>query len=482
MVARTYAEGSASLPRARYLGLGFLRAWILACYADTTTRASGVGFVLNTDSEFAVSILVGVAALIACGLYCYRRPDAGLRPLLVPMLAACVLGLVLWSAPHGGPVSLVGAVLLGVSASVLFLLWADVLSRLDSGQVEVVVPGASLVMLACTVAVTAAPAVVADLLIVAFPLVSFMMLDLSYRDVERHAAAVADVPSVPVPPVRDFVPMFLKTALALFVLVMACYWARTAAAPDSGERALLDIMNVCGSFAGIALSLVFILFSNRIDLSSFSRWALPLCVVAVALLYWQSTVAAVIGRALAEAVVTAVRIATYLYFIRLVQRYVGLGMLGAAVAFSATQLGAFTGSHLAQVLAPGIAEGRLDMADPVLALICASVVAVMPLLGVRDGVQAPAAHDQRGGSPEEPGLEAHCRDFAARFGLTDREVDVLELLTAGRSQPYIREVLTLSKSTVSTHVMHIYRKCGVHSKQELLDLLETGTAGSDASR
>ena len=45
------------------------------------------------------------------------------------------------------------------------------------------------------------------------------------------------------------------------------------------------------------------------------------------------------------------------------------------------------------------------------------------------------------------------------------------LLAAGRSQPYIRENLVLSKSTVSTHVASIYRKCRVHSKQELIDLV-----------
>ena len=46
------------------------------------------------------------------------------------------------------------------------------------------------------------------------------------------------------------------------------------------------------------------------------------------------------------------------------------------------------------------------------------------------------------------------------------------MLAQGRSQPYIRDVLYLSKNTVSTHTRHIYKKLDVHSKQELLDLLE----------
>lgn len=63
------------------------------------------------------------------------------------------------------------------------------------------------------------------------------------------------------------------------------------------------------------------------------------------------------------------------------------------------------------------------------------------------------------------------RAISEQHGLTARELDVLLLLAAGRSQPYICDYLVLSKSTVSTHVSHIYQKLSVHSRQELLDLV-----------
>ena len=37
---------------------------------------------------------------------------------------------------------------------------------------------------------------------------------------------------------------------------------------------------------------------------------------------------------------------------------------------------------------------------------------------------------------------------------------------------YIQETLVLSKSTVSTHRQHIYQKLGIHSQQELIDLIQ----------
>ena len=43
---------------------------------------------------------------------------------------------------------------------------------------------------------------------------------------------------------------------------------------------------------------------------------------------------------------------------------------------------------------------------------------------------------------------------------------------ARRNGPFIQEKLVLSRNTVKTHVANIYGKLGVHSQQELIDLVE----------
>lgn len=53
-----------------------------------------------------------------------------------------------------------------------------------------------------------------------------------------------------------------------------------------------------------------------------------------------------------------------------------------------------------------------------------------------------------------------------------REEEVLAMLGKGRSAPFIADSLFISKGTVKTHTRHIYDKMGVHSKQELLDIIE----------
>ncbi len=62
--------------------------------------------------------------------------------------------------------------------------------------------------------------------------------------------------------------------------------------------------------------------------------------------------------------------------------------------------------------------------------------------------------------------------IAQRYNLTQREFDVFLLLSKGRSNKLIEERLFISSHTVDSHVTHIYRKCGVHSRQEIMDLIE----------
>lgn len=62
--------------------------------------------------------------------------------------------------------------------------------------------------------------------------------------------------------------------------------------------------------------------------------------------------------------------------------------------------------------------------------------------------------------------------FGKQQGLTNREIDVLVKLREGRSIPYIADGLYVAENTVKYHCKNIYKKLGVHSRQELLDLLD----------
>ena len=52
-------------------------------------------------------------------------------------------------------------------------------------------------------------------------------------------------------------------------------------------------------------------------------------------------------------------------------------------------------------------------------------------------------------------------------GLTERELEILTLLIAGRSERQIASTLFIAPSTVHTHTLHIYEKCAVSSRAGL---------------
>ena len=68
-------------------------------------------------------------------------------------------------------------------------------------------------------------------------------------------------------------------------------------------------------------------------------------------------------------------------------------------------------------------------------------------------------------------LAARCEAAAGRFGLTAREADVMALLAHGHSAARIQEELGISYNTVKYHVRNVYAKMGVHSQQDLINLL-----------
>ena len=69
-----------------------------------------------------------------------------------------------------------------------------------------------------------------------------------------------------------------------------------------------------------------------------------------------------------------------------------------------------------------------------------------------------------------------------RPALTDRERDVLKLVTSGMSYAQISRDLFITRSTVGFHLSNIYAKTGVSSRHELSELVRRGSAGPSSSR
>lgn len=70
-------------------------------------------------------------------------------------------------------------------------------------------------------------------------------------------------------------------------------------------------------------------------------------------------------------------------------------------------------------------------------------------------------------------LEQRCERLAAFYKLSARETEVFELLAQGHTRAAIAKKLFVSENTVREHVKNIYKKLSIHSRQQLIDLVDT---------
>lgn len=68
-------------------------------------------------------------------------------------------------------------------------------------------------------------------------------------------------------------------------------------------------------------------------------------------------------------------------------------------------------------------------------------------------------------------IEMRCKSLAQAYGLSERELEIMQYLCQGRSKPYIAETLYLSENTVKSYTKNLYKKLGIHSKQDLISLV-----------
>lgn len=147
-----------------------------------------------------------------------------------------------------------------------------------------------------------------------------------------------------------------------------------------------------------------------------------------------------------------------------------VGRLVAASMLS-IQLGQFAGS-LASSVAFGMFSDPLSKSLFSSSAIFAMLLVALFVFGNRSattgwGYSKPG--DERYSVGDAEAIALH---LAQSRGLSPREAEVFALLARGRTRPYIGKELSIGDETVKSHVKNIYRKMGLHSQQEAIDLLE----------
>lgn len=115
----------------------------------------------------------------------------------------------------------------------------------------------------------------------------------------------------------------------------------------------------------------------------------------------------------------------------------------------------------------------------VLALAAGATIAVstflimssLALKGLNEGVRDEVAEGAEG-EADETDDELRFDEIAARFDLTKRERETAYLFFKGYSAKRIAELHYVSLNTTQSHLRSVYKKMDVHSRQDLIDLVD----------
>ena len=116
----------------------------------------------------------------------------------------------------------------------------------------------------------------------------------------------------------------------------------------------------------------------------------------------------------------------------------------------------------------------LETAQAIMAVCLAALLCYQIVVDWKASTVPANAPEQ--GAPAGVDFAGVCARIGAEHGLTRREAEIFDYLARGYSQAYIASALTVSESTVRTHVKHIYRKLQVNSREEVLDIVNEAAA------
>lgn len=456
------------------LGLGLLWAWVYCAYRTPALFGATSGFSIGADSSWFMATLAVTVSLVVLGIVLRRRNLSSMRMASVAAGLLVALGSVACDVAVHLPVEfarvcrIAGGVAIGVGYAWLCIAWGGVLARCDIERVEAAVPAASVVMLVCPLVFPLLKGVAGTIGAALLPIVSAGLLLRASSARSQCLRTILDEGSSsnsnPEGRARFVVPVACS-----FVVLGTTYFA-TVCTPGlvsvspSDSRLPYDLAFLIGSLTGVCLALGVTYFSVRIDFRSIFRWVAPMVIVAVALSAYSGLFPTFLALLLIACVDTCAQAVAYVYFVKLGCRGDVSVTLGIGLGQGAVQLGTLLGNIAVSnlVTVNDVSGFRLTL--------CALVAVATVFVPCIDSPFE--RRDQRGPVPAPTdAVVKNVACIADRYGLSPREREVVELLAQGRSQPYIRDCLVLSKSTVATHVRHIYAKLGIHTRQELIDLV-----------
>lgn len=255
---------------------------------------------------------------------------------------------------------------------------------------------------------------------------------------------------------REFIGVIVRTAIS--VSLVSFVWELFSSCAQGVEFAKLSLFGM-GLIAAAVVILLFTRYSSNIGFVAAARWVLPIMATGLFFTAWGGMPALAVACLLLAAAHSSFETILRMQIIDYARKCSFDPVYIVGWGFAAIALGGFVGPALFHVLFPGgSGVGRMH------------IVGILTFMVIISAFLFTGQVPSRSEGEKSDNISSRCKRMAERFGLSVRETEILGYLLEGRSHPYIRDELFISKSTVDTHVRHIYAKVGVNSKQELIDV------------
>ncbi len=516
-------EGTLKL---RYLGIGFIWAWVYCSYETPAVYPLRSGMGINSDDSWIVSATVVTIALFAGGILLGRRRRPASTALTLTAAFCATIGTLL-STSTALPAEItiyVSGILTGFGTALLSIIWGQTLAKLDTETSELAIPAASIIMVAGALVFPYLPPAVGAATAASLPLISGLMLFATQHELgetppassltpekatadssasaSTDATTDADTTAAAATTATDTTTAaaatsprlrissnIIKMAILLFIAYVTSGFLEAVFPISNTAFSTLDIdwPIIIGSSFGVIIMVSFLLFAQRPTFDTYFKGVAPLIAATLALMIWNDTAASFLKSTFLAITNTILTVATFLCVVNAAQKSQDNAAVSIGITQGALQLGVLIGNIAAQqfIVWYGKESDMLLFTIAALSVLFSLAWYIYPTEQQHyhprpPGVNATVSHKttllDTTITPSDSSLEIVCDQLASAHSLSGREREILGYLARGRSQPYIREELILSKNTVATHVKHIYQKLDVHSRQELLDLIEAAAS------
>ena len=450
-----------------YLGICIPHIWIY-CVAHRGGLDFG-GVMVGVPLYVALSLFMMVVMLLAWKGKAKRIAPKLDWPLAVVQAAATVM-LVMPLPVTGAASAVVAAIAAGVGIAWLYLQWAPFYARLDVRDAIACIFCAMAVGSVLKTPIDLMPALPAAVVLAALPFLSVVFA----RRAMRLQPPLKREPRLFYDQNPTSIPWKILLGVAAYSLIIGVIQGMPIQA-DPTPLALLAIVHH-GAEAVVALAVLWWVFAKGGLLRFSSLWRAILLFTATGLFFLPVIDAQWVGWALVL-ISIAQTLVVMLFWT----------MLADVAHHSRTSPYVIFGSGWIAYSLPfavGVVCGQMaglhGLGSSVLILL-AYLLTLAAVFALNEGnfSQRRIFADLDVPAPEQSmfaRIDEGCETLGREFGLTAREVEVLQLLCKGRSKSYIAESLFISENTVRSHSKHIYAKLDVHSKQEILDLMDVRQA------